>query len=322
MSVIPCFARYGLLLFLGTLGLLTCKQATDAPVSLPLRPLPGSTTFLALADWGVQGQFHQQEVADQMDRYAAGLSPAFVVMAGDNFYLKGVNSTTDPLWQFSFERVYKGAHLNLPFYAALGNHDYQQSPQTQIDYTKLSGRWQLPARYYTQVIGAGTTRALRLVVLDTNPFVTAYRQNVSAYPDILQDTGRQLHWADSVLAAAREPWTIVVGHHPIYSVGADHGDQPELVSQLQPLLAKYKVPLYLCGHSHTLQYLRPGGPTEYAVSGSGGAPLGTLADSTRATFARAIGGFAVISVNADSLRLNFVSNTGHVLFGTQRPRRQ
>lgn len=301
---------------------LACKPAADSPVKLPLTPLSGSTTFLALADWGVQGQLHQQEVADQMERYAAGLTPAFVLMAGDNFYLKGVSSTTDPLWQFSFERVYTGKHLNIPFYVALGNHDYQQSPQAQIDYTKQNSRWQLPARYYTQVIGAGTPRALRLLVLDTNPFITAYRQNVGAYPDILQDTGRQLRWADSVLAAAREPWTIVVGHHPVYSVGADHGDQPELVSQIQPLLAKYKVPLYLCGHSHTLQYLRPGGVTDYAVSGGGGSLLGTLADSTRASFARASGGFAVVSVNADSLRLSFVSNIGQVLFQTQRPRRQ
>ena len=296
--------------------------ATSPPAtSLPVQTLPNGLVFFSFADWGVFGQFHQQQVADQMERYATGLAPSFVTVAGDNFYTKGVKSVTDAQWKYSFENVYTGPHLPSTFYVALGNHDYQQSTAAEIQYGQQHTRWVMPDRYYTRVILHNNKSLIRLVVLDTSPFVQTYRQNQAAYPDISQDTDRQLRWADSVLAAATEPWKIVVGHHPLYSVGADHGGQPEVLNQLGPLLKKYGVQLYLCGHSHTLQHLPRVGPTDFVVSGTGGAPLGSLAaDSARATYARAVGGFAIVSVNADSLRMSFVDNLGQPLYNWKRSR--
>ncbi len=197
--------------------------------------------FFTFGDWGVYGQYHQQQVATQLERYAVSLAPSFLLLAGDNFYTKGVSSLTDPQWQVSFENIYTGAHLPTTFYVTLGNHDYQQNTQAQLQYGQQHPRWVMPSRYYTKVISLNNQPLLRLIVLDTSPFVQVYRQDPGTYPDILQDTGRQLRWADSVLAGATEPWKIVVGHHPLYSVGGDHGDQPELISQLSPLLQKYGV---------------------------------------------------------------------------------
>jgi hypothetical protein len=42
-------------------------------------------------------------------------------------------------------------------------------------------------------------------------------------------------------------YTIVAGHYPIVSPGS-HGDNSELVTYLLPLLIKYKVNVYYCGH--------------------------------------------------------------------------
>ena len=51
-------------------------------------------------------------------------------------------------------------------------------------------------------------------------------------------------------ANRRNPtWLLVAGHYPIYSVG-EHGDTSELKSYLQPLLQKYNVHAYFCGHDH------------------------------------------------------------------------
>ena len=44
-------------------------------------------------------------------------------------------------------------------------------------------------------------------------------------------------------------WLLVAGHYPIFSTG-EHGDTSELKSYLLPLLTKYKVHAYFCGHDH------------------------------------------------------------------------
>ncbi|QHV95364.1 metallophosphoesterase [Spirosoma endbachense] len=160
--------------------------------------------------------------------------------------------------------------------------------------------------------------ALKNIVIDTNPFVQEYRQNTATFPDILQDTGKQLHWIDSVLANTSEPWKIVVGHHPRYSVGGDHGNQAELVQQLGPLLQKYNVQLYLCSHSHTRQHLPPVGQTDFIIAGGSGASLGPIANSTKTQFARSSGGFSVFSMNADSVRMGFIDTNGKMLYSWQR----
>ncbi len=62
-------------------------------------------------------------------------------------------------------------------------------------------------------------------------------------------------------------WLLVVGHYPIYSAG-DHGDMSELSTNLLPLLLKYKVHAYICGHDHISEHLRKDG-IEYFVAGAG-----------------------------------------------------
>ena len=50
------------------------------------------------------------------------------------------------------------------------------------------------------------------------------------------------------------PYIIVGGHFPVYSA-AEHGPTQCLVDRLMPLLHKYKVSAYLCGHDHNLQHI-------------------------------------------------------------------
>jgi hypothetical protein len=49
-------------------------------------------------------------------------------------------------------------------------------------------------------------------------------------------------------------WILVAGHYPIFSTG-EHGDTDELVEYLNPLLDKYKVHAYVCGHDHFSAHL-------------------------------------------------------------------
>lgn len=319
------FAGLGFLLAVSLLS--GCKSApTDPsqgafPADVQVKPLPGALTFFAFGDWGIYGFGDQAAVADRLDRYAQYIKPAFVTLLGDNFYPAGVASTTDVHWKASFSNVYKGSNLPDKFFAVLGNHDYQQNTQAELDYGKLNPRWVMPARYYTEVFPIDATTKLRMVFLDTTPFGAEYRSQPGTFPDVTaQNPVRQLAWADSVLSKATERWVIVVGHHPVYSVGQDHGGQSELVQQLQPLLAKYKVALYLDGHSHTLQYLRPvGSVTDYVVAGGGGALLGPPpVQNPVALFAQSTYGFAIVSANATNLEVSLVDEQGKLLYQMQR----
>lgn len=66
---------------------------------------------------------------------------------------------------------------------------------------------------------------------------------------------RQDLWLEDTLRKSTADWLFVCGHHPVYSIGR-HGPTPRLVNQLRPLLEKYKVAAYLCGHDHNLQHIQ------------------------------------------------------------------
>ena len=50
----------------------------------------------------------------------------------------------------------------------------------------------------------------------------------------------------------------MVGHHPPRSNGK-HGNNPELVDKLEPLIERYGVQAFFAGHDHDLEHLTPGG---------------------------------------------------------------
>ena len=87
---------------LGGLGL-----AAAVPLSRAWADAGGpSLNFLAVGDWGREGNFHQRDVAVRMGESAQELGARFVISVGDNFYEDGVASVDDPAWQKSFEGVY------------------------------------------------------------------------------------------------------------------------------------------------------------------------------------------------------------------------
>ena len=53
----------------------------------------------------------------------------------------------------------------------------------------------------------------------------------------------------------------------VWSV-AEHGPTDTLVQKLKPLLEKYNVTAYMCGHDHNLQHITDSG-VQYYVTGAG-----------------------------------------------------
>src|SRR6201996_3149935 len=108
--------------------------------------------FMALGDWGRNGEYDQTEVAKQMGIWGAEHPNNFVISCGDNFYPSGVVSEFDPLWHYSFENIYTAHSLQCDWYPVFGNHDYHTDVDAQIRYSKVSRRWMMPSRYYSKEV--------------------------------------------------------------------------------------------------------------------------------------------------------------------------
>jgi tartrate-resistant acid phosphatase type 5 len=303
---------------------LSALAATAAVTAIPntfAAAVPAPRNFLVVGDWGRDGNAHQREVAVQMGRAAQSLASQCVFSVGDNFYEDGVQATSDPLWRSSFEAIYSAPSLQVPWYVALGNHDYRGNPQAQIDYATISQRWRMPSRYYKVSGSQIGAPHLDVFVIDTSPLVHKYRKDVHsaiAANVVGQDVPAQLRWLDEQLSRSTAPWRLVIGHHTIYSGGSGHGDTPETTELIEPLLRKHGVQAYINGHDHDLQHIRRGG-VDYLCCGAGSevrpvqAVEGTLYCAARS-------GFAVLRSSLDSLSVEFRDFTGVTLYRGEIPR--
>ena len=292
--------------------------------AMAAEPHDGALRFLAMGDWGREGEPHQTAVAARMGEEAARADARFVLALGDNFYENGVASVDDPQWQTSFEKVYTTPSLQVPWYAILGNHDYHVAPDAQIAYGAKSPRWRMPARYYTQSfpLGADGKAKADFFFIDTNPMIPAYAgpgmpvhlaENVRS-----QDVGKQVAWLRDALKQSNATWKIVCGHHPLYSGGLHDVDQLDTRAQLLPVLKEGGVRAYFCGHDHDLQHLASEG-IDHFVSG-GGSTVRDVEMLKESLFARKISGFASVALTPGAMRLAYIDETGQTIYQTTVPR--
>jgi tartrate-resistant acid phosphatase type 5 len=269
--------------------------------------------FLIFGDWGRDGQFHQTDVATQMGLAAAVRKCRFIISVGDNFYDKGVQTATDSQWKSSFEGIYTASSLAIPWYVILGNHDYKGRPEAQLDYAKAHPDWKMPARYFSAVEPITKTENAEFFFIDTSPFVEEYQTKEEMRDEIVsQDTNAQVAWLDQALSNSKATWKIVIGHHPIFSGGSEHGDQPELVRDINPLLEKHGVPAYFNGHDHDLQHIVRGS-VEYFNTGAGSKvrPPGPTEGSR---FYKGTPGFMAVSLGVEKMHVDVIDYTGALLY--------
>jgi tartrate-resistant acid phosphatase type 5 len=279
----------------------------------------GSLSFLVISDLGGKGGSNQVAVATQMGLTAAAQKSSFVVTCGDNYHGFGIASADSPRWRTEFEDVYKAPSLMIPWYATLGNHEYRGKPEAEVAYSKLSTRWKMPARHYTHTEKIDTTNEALFVHLDTAPFVASYHKKGSSYHVEGQDVNAQLRWLESVLAASHARWKIVVGHHPIYAAAGGHGDTKELNTEVQPVLKKYGVRIYFCGHDHVLQHLVHG-EMNFFVCG-GGSTHRTVKERPDVRFGASSLGFLSMTLTPTEAQAAYLDAKGKELYRTTIPAR-
>jgi hypothetical protein len=290
-------AFFGILFFIG------CTSHTQTPKALKLyseKTPPGvdyknpksvkspnfggksGMRFAMFGDWGMKTIMHQK-VSDSLFAFQNSLKKqnqglTAVLLAGDNFYSLGVESLTDPKWEYLWGQPFR--RVNVPFYVTLGNHDYGFGPanaQIQVDKsgTKDFEHWILRddngaaelGVYYSQWFSSDDF-ACQVCFIDTSLLLVPRLRAHNKW-------GKQLHWLAQQLEApapsAYEGKSIVrmvIGHHviecfgekerevafinhPINRVGPNKTNLKDIITE--------KADVYLCGHAHTVEYIHLGG---------------------------------------------------------------
>lgn len=319
-------------IFLLTLLILGCSFAHAQPTvlddkyyqttSITSQLVDDDSAYIIVGDWGRNGHFAQRQVAKWMDIASYQFSAEAIISTGDNFYDNGVASVNDPYWKTSFEDIYHGPHLFIDWYAVLGNHDYRGNWQAQIDYSKVSRRWNMPAQYFDQRIVTNDGAKLHLVYIDTSPLNPDYQGEAKYLATQQQNPQAQLDWLNTTLADNSDAdWTVVIGHHPLYSSGKRYGKNAAIRQVIEPILEKYQVDIYFAGHEHDLQHNQPRGKSVAHFVSGGGSEIRPTAQREFTKFAASSAGFAVMSVTVDNIQVEFINDQGQVIYHHALPRK-
>jgi hypothetical protein len=287
------------------------RPAIAEPDSRPASTQPADElNLIAMGDWG-EDTAAEREVAAAMASFAGtdqdhGTLKA-ALLCGDNFYFK-LTGIDDLRWHTLFEKMDDPRRLDFPFYACLGNHDYDgNNLQIELAYARQhpESRFKLPSEWYRVDVPKDKPMAT-IIFLDSN------KENMSEL-----QWNRQVQWLDKQLAGPRARWTICVAHHPLFSNGFFWGNGP-LQHDWGTLFQKYKVDFYLCGHEHDVEHMEiPKWFTSFVIDGGGGAHPHPLSRDDRG-FSREAFGFVAFDLTPDQAIVRFIGTDGKPMHVFQR----
>ena len=281
-----------------------------------LANLEGHFTFLIASDLGRNGYYDQKPVAEMMGEVASITEPEFVAALGDVHHFLGVRSVQDPLWETDFEWIYKHPELMIPWHPVLGNHEYLGNTQAVLDYSTVSRRWEMPARYYAITWPVSDTVDLLLLFIDTAPLIDKYQYDPEGYRDAgKQSIQKQLDWIDSTLSVSTAKWKVVMGHHPIYAgTTKPESERRDLQIRLQPILDKYRVDIFVCGHIHNFQHIQvPASGVDYFVNSSASQSR-EVVPFQGALFGSPATGFSLCTTKEAELIITFINKEGEIIY--------
>lgn len=297
--------------------LLVATSGFSADKQPLIKQLPkDAVNFIVANDLGRNGYYLQKPIAELMGSVAEQVDIEMVAAAGDVHHFDGVASTADPLWNTNFEYIYSHPELMIEWNAIAGNHEYRGSTQAVLDYTKVSRRWNAPAKYYTKTVEVSDSITCKVVFIDTTPLMDKYRNSPEEYPDArLQDMDKQLKWIDSVLLNSTEKWKIVIGHHPVYAeTKKDNSERADMQSRLAPILERNGVDAYINGHIHNFQHIKPKAAKVNYITNSSASLARTVKPIEGTQFCSPEAGFTICSATDNTFGIYFINPKGEVIY--------
>lgn len=127
-----------------------------------------------------------------------------------------------------------------------------------------------------------------------------------------EDYRVQLDWLDRRLAESTARWKIVYGHHPLYGHHPTRGHLQSMIERLEPILTRREVDVYLAGHDHLTDLMKPVRGVHYVTSGGGAGddhpyPIETTDESY---YIGTGGGFTLFRVTRDQLEIEAIDLGG------------
>jgi len=241
--------------------------------------------FIAYGDTRTQPDSHLAVI-----RRIVALDPYFTLHTGD-VVENGFNQSQ---WAVYFATLCSSATCaqKIPFYYVPGNHegesplyyDYFYLPHNNSDSTES---------YYS--FDYGNTH---FISLDTYiPY---------------GPTSSQYRWLRNDLKNAyQKAFVFVFFHEPPYCAGG-HSGSVGIRNTLCPLFEWYQVDLVLSGHSHFYQRNGPINGVTYVITGGGGAPLHTPAESSWTRYSEKCHHLVHFKIWTDSLLLRMVRTDGSI----------
>lgn len=158
--------------------------------------------------------------------------PNFGIGLGDIIYPDGESRLADAYLFKPMETILK----NIPFYPALGNHDWHVDPDKNFE-----KEWKLPNNEHYYAFDYMNTH---FIALDTRE-------------GELFDAKKQIEWFENDLIKSQKKydWIFVYFHHN--GKTCTYKKDYQSVINLYPLFSKYNVDLVLNGHAHTYERLHP-----------------------------------------------------------------
>ncbi|MCM1141948.1 MAG: metallophosphoesterase [Muribaculum sp.] len=285
--------------------------------------LKADITFIVCNDNGRNGYYDQRPIAETMGKMAESIDPEAVLALGDAFHYIGVESVNDPLWNSNYETIYTNPELMVEWFPILGNHEYRGNTQAVLDYSGVSRRWCMPSKYYSKSFRDKHT-SVKIVMLDTTPLIDKYRTNAEEYPDVVkEDMNVQLQWLDEELANAKEDWIIVAGHHPIFAdTDKSKSERTDMQTRVDSILRKHNVDMYICGHIHNFQHIKPAdSEIDYIVNSSASLSREKVMPIDGTVYASGKPGFSVLGVTDDKLTLSMIDKEGNILYQVIREKK-
>ncbi|SVA80412.1 uncharacterized protein METZ01_LOCUS133266 [marine metagenome] len=207
-----------------------------------------------------------------------------VWLTGDIIYPSGISSSKDPEFKEKFLNPFKGVLLKeVPFYFTLGNHDHKKSPSAYMDIAKSNSLINFPNFYYAE-----SFHDICFIALDTTIFDKLY---------MYKGRKSQISWLESEKKSLREKcrFSVVVGHHPLFSSGKRKKGSPQLSLFLKNhIFGSFDI--YVAGHNHVLADEGELEGTLQLISGTGSLPGGSSKEDLKGKFNKENPGFLKLSI--------------------------
>lgn len=305
--------------------------------------------FVSLGGFG-RGDHSQKVIAETLRKQIHHEPISFVLSPGSSF-MEGVSDLNDRRWKTQFEDVYHGPEFNLPFFAALGNNDWDGNVTAMVMRTNLTygrplnqglktqdyldayeheddysrhyvrkdcARWSLPNFFYHHTLTFPDTASSGTLL--SSPEVSAIfifidTKILSNNFPVEHFTAR--HWnnlRETVkLATQSHDWVFVVGDQAIYSSGAKGGGR-YFQKNLRPLLKDFNVDAYISGSDHTMEIIEDGNLVHINCGNGGGGKRGAMRTTAGSVAFSNKGGYCAHILEKRHFTTAFVDgHTGQIL---------